>query len=452
MDRQGNAQLSLMVVDLEDFVPANHLLRQIKRKVDFEFVYKRMQDLYKAGGRPSYDPVVLVKMWLIGYLYNITSERQLEQEVHANLIYRWFLGIPLHKRVPDHSTLSENRNGRFQGSSIFLDLFEAVVGKCKESGLVEGNAVVVDSTHVRANASNDRYEVVTVTKTPREYLHRLEEEARALNEHKQQERGGKKRGRKASEEPERKIEVRSVTDQDAGLMSRPGKPKGFHHLAHMAVSPSHGIILNVVTTPGNLNDCEPCVECVCGAKKRHPGITEAAADAGYDYAEVHKGLSELGIASFTPISPKMAPNNAGRFTTDQFTYDPATDAYLCPAEKYLRFTHVHMSDCHKVYAAKAADCKVCPLRCQCLSPKVRSRTVQRPLNHEFTEQAHARVGTQRYMELQKLRRVWSEGTFALLKARHCLGRAMRRGKENIMEQVLMAATAVNLKRLILATR
>lgn len=218
MDRQGVAQVSIMMVDLDDFVPQNHLLRMIKRAIDFEFVYEKVKGLYKPGGRPSYDPVILLKMWLIGYLYNISSERQLEQEVNLNLAYRWFLGIPLHKRIPDHSTLSENWSGRFQAGEVFRELFDEVVERCKEGGLIQGEAIVTDSTHVKANASYDRREVVVVSKTPREYMKQLKEEADRLNQEKRGERGGQKRGPKAKDEPKEKTEIKSLTDPDAGMM------------------------------------------------------------------------------------------------------------------------------------------------------------------------------------------------------------------------------------------
>ena len=452
MDRQGDAQISIMIVDLEEYVPRNHLLRTIKRAIDFEFVYDKVKELYKPGGRPSYDPVILLKMWLIGYLYNITSERQLEQEVNMNLAYRWFLGIPLHKRVPDHSTLSENWSGRFQAGGVFVELFDEVVEHCKKAGLVQGETVVTDSTHVKANASNESREVVVVTKTPREYMKQLKEEADRLNQEKRAERGGQKRGPKAKDEPEQNTEVKSCTDPDAGLMGRPGKPGGFHYLAHMAVNPTHGVILSVVTTPGNTNDHEACVECITAAKERHPEILEAAADAGYDMTEVHKGLADIGVASYTPVFERKSGTNVGHFSSEQFTYDPGSDTYRCPAGCTLRFTHVQTEQYQRIYAARTADCKSCPFRERCFAATKRYRVIKRSLFYEFTEQAHARANTTRYSQVQKLRRIWSEGTFAMLKARHCMGRAIRRGLANVTSQFLLAATAANLKRLVLATR
>jgi len=449
MDRQGDAQVTLMIVDLDIFVPQNHLLRLVKKKVDFGFVYNKVKGLYKSGGRPSYDPVVLLKMWLIGYFYNIGSERQLEQEVNMNLAYRWFLGIPLDKRVPDHSTLSENWNGRFGAGGLFQELFDQMVEQCKTAGLVLGEAVVTDSTHVKANASSERREVIVVTKSPREYLRQLKAEADRLNQEKREQRGGKKRGRVAKDEPETKTETKSCTDPDAGMLGRPGKPAGFHFLAHMAVNPAHGVILSVVATPGNVNDHEACVECITAAKQRHPEITEAAADAGYDYTEVHRGLAGIGVASYTPVAGKVSGTNTGHIPTEQFSYVPATDEYRCPAGCSLRFTHVQKDKCQKIYSARTADCRACPLRGNCVPKSAKFRVVKRPMFYEFTEQAHERVKSPRYGQLQKLRRVWSEGTFAWLKAHHCMRRAIRRGLTNALGQFLLAATAANIKRLVL---
>jgi transposase len=145
------------------------MLRLIKEKVDFKFVRDRVRHLYSDKGRPSIDPIRLVKMWLIGYLYGIPSERRLEQEIKLNLAYRWFLDLQVDDRIPDHSTLSRNRNERFAGTDLFLAFFEEIVEQCKAAGLVQGEAVVTDSTHIRANASHGSKETVVVAKTPRDY-------------------------------------------------------------------------------------------------------------------------------------------------------------------------------------------------------------------------------------------------------------------------------------------
>lgn len=452
MERQGDSQVRLITVDLETFVPANHLLRQVKRKVDFTFIYEKVRHLYKPGGRPA-EPVVLVKMWLIGYMYGIPSERRLEQEVNMNLAYRWFLGIPLDERVPDHSTLSNNRNGRFKDGTLVLDVFEGIVAQCKQAGLIQGTAVVTDSTHVEANVNDDAYETVTVTKAPSEYFKALEATAQALNAAADQKRNGKKRGPKGGgsvAKPQEREEIRSTTDPDAGILGRPGKPSGFHYLAHVTVEPSHGIIVDAKATAANISDHEPYVECIRRTKQRIE-LTEAAADGGYDVISVHKPLADLEVTTYIPaVEHRSGAKGGNRFTVRDFTYQPETDSYQCPGAKTLCFSSVKEFD--KIYRAKQPDCQACPLAARCLPPTAKYRLLKRPIHQEYLEVAHARNGTVRYADLMRERRIWSEATFAILKARHGLKRAVRRGLHKMQEQLLMASVALNLYRLAAATQ
>lgn len=452
MERQGDSQTCMMIVDLDKFVPATHLLRQVKRNVDFTFIYDKVKHLYKPGGRPA-EPVLLVKMWLIGYMYGITSERRLEQEVNMNLAYRWFLGLPLDERVPDHSTLSNNRNGRFKDGTLFLDVFEGIVEQCKQAGLIEGRAVVTDSTHVKANVNDEVRETVTVTKEPSEYFKTLEATARELAASADEKRQGKKRGRKGGgsvAKPKEREEVRSKTDPDAGVLGRPGKPSGFHYLAHVTVEPSHGIVVDAMATAANLSDHEPYVGCIRRTKKRIE-VEEAAADAGYDYISVHQPLAEIGVTTYVPaVEHRSGSADGSRFTVRDFVYEPETDSFRCPGGKTLSFSSV--VDFDKVYRAKQKDCKACPLAAQCLSVSKKYRDLRRPIHQEYLEEAHQRNNTQRHNELMRKRRIWSEGTFAILKARHGLRRAIRRGLDKMQEQLYMATAALNMCRMVAAMR
>ncbi|MDQ0887925.1 transposase [Paenibacillus sp. V4I9] len=156
------------------------MLREIKNKIDFSFIYKKVQHLYSPIGRKSIDPVLLMKMLLIGYLFGIPSERKLEQDIVVNLAYRWFLGLDLTEAVPEHSTLSQNRRRRFRDSQIFQEIFDHIVSECITKGIVTGEIVVVDSTHLKANASNSKTEKVVVERKPSEYFKELEQEARRI--------------------------------------------------------------------------------------------------------------------------------------------------------------------------------------------------------------------------------------------------------------------------------
>ncbi len=138
---------------LEEQIPADHLLRLIDGYVDFSFVREQLKGFYRALGRPSIDPEVLLRLLVVGYLYGITSERRLMEEVRMHLAYRWFTRLSLDQEIPDHSTFSKNRHGRFRQSGVFRKVFEEIVQRCLEAGLVEGRNLAVDGTLVIANAS-----------------------------------------------------------------------------------------------------------------------------------------------------------------------------------------------------------------------------------------------------------------------------------------------------------
>ena len=157
-------QLKLHTVTIEDFVPADHFLRKLDAVLDLSFVYEITAPLYsKKYGRPPIDPIMLVKYRLVGFLYAIPSERQIESRIQTDVALRWYLGLDLFERVPDHSTISQLRRRKPSFRKVFRRLFEEVVRQCIEKGLVSGRLVATDSTHVRANASRASEMLVEMT-------------------------------------------------------------------------------------------------------------------------------------------------------------------------------------------------------------------------------------------------------------------------------------------------
>src|ERR1700752_3118434 len=138
---------------IEDQVPENHLLRFIDRYVSFDFVREKLRASYSETGRPSIDPEVLLRILLLGYLYGINSERKLLEELRMHLAWRWFTGLGCDQEIPHHSAFSKNRHGRFQESNLFQELFEEIVDRCLEAGLVQGEHLSVDGSFIPANAS-----------------------------------------------------------------------------------------------------------------------------------------------------------------------------------------------------------------------------------------------------------------------------------------------------------
>jgi transposase len=183
MGQQTRSESLFYYFRIEGHIPEDHLLRLVDRHIDFTFVRERLKVSYSHTGRPSIDPEVLLRILLIGYLYGITSERRLVEDVGMHLAYRWFTGLGFDQEIPHHSTFSKNRHGRFQESPLFLELFERIVQQCMNGGLLKGADLSVDSTQIRADASPDRTitreqlsEVVKVNRTVREYVEQVERE------------------------------------------------------------------------------------------------------------------------------------------------------------------------------------------------------------------------------------------------------------------------------------
>lgn len=251
LKRAESKQMKMSFVTLEELMPQEHFLRDLDRLVNFDFIYDKVADLYSNTGRPAIDPVVMIKMMLIGYIYGIDSERKLEQEITVNIAYRWFLGIDFDERVPDHSTISQLRRRKFDGTTIFRDVFDEIVRKCFEAGLIDGKLLLTDSTHIRANARNDLREVIEVPDTPSEYMQKLDREAYEL---------GLIKEPVEYDTTKTKEITKSVTDPECGLMKRPGKPTGFHYLDHQTCDSKHGMITDVFVTAGNIKDSVPHVK------------------------------------------------------------------------------------------------------------------------------------------------------------------------------------------------
>src|SRR3954467_5847931 len=168
--------------NLERHLPADHLLRSIDRFVELSGIRAHLRPFYSEIGRPSIDPELLIRMLLVGYCFGIRSERRLCEEVHLNLAYRWFCRLGLEGEVPDHSTFSKNRHGRFAESDLFRHLFEEVVARCIAEGLVDGAAFAVDASLIAADANKQRAVAGTDWRVPAEAASRSVREYLAVLE------------------------------------------------------------------------------------------------------------------------------------------------------------------------------------------------------------------------------------------------------------------------------
>lgn len=311
-----------------------------------------------------------MKYVLVGFLYGIPSERQIEQRIQTDVALRWYLGLDLFDRVPDHSTISQLRRRKPSFQKVFRRLFEEVVGQCMEKGLVSGRLAATDSTHVKANASRASEGLVEMPESPGAYWERLDAyEEEGLEE--VERRTGKRRKKRVKQikKDSRRTKKRvSRTDPEAGHMKRPGKPEGQYYLAHQTVDTDHGIILGVTVTPGDVHDSVPYLEHLEQIHKNVIPLQAVAADSAYDFPLAHRVLEDQGIDFF--VRPQSTHDlTQAEFKRDAFAYNEAGDVYLFPNRKKLQVKRLYRSASGLFweYWAERKDCSGCPMRDRCLS-------------------------------------------------------------------------------------
>jgi len=452
MTRNCGKQIKFHTLTIENLVPEDHFLRKLDRLVDFSFIYEETKEYYcHHNGRPSIDPVILVKYLLVGYLYGIESERRIEQEIQVNMAYRWFLGLDLDERVPDHSTISQNRRRRFGGENLFRRLFEHILHLCMGKGLVDGKLILTDSTHVKANASFRANVKVLAEHETTDYMERLDryeaEERRRLEDSgaiKPQRTGCGKKERKKVEK------TVSITDPEAGMLRRPGKPEGMHYLSHQSVDAAYGIVVDVAVTPGNTSDSEPYLSRI-EHMRNHLGlnIETTGADSAYGTSLIYRAMEDMGIHLHTP-GATGGVNYKVEFTREAFEYKKEKDCFICPAGKELTLRSLereHYNIC-RTYRADRKDCRACPMLNRCVSDSHRSRTIRVNIFEEAVRRQREKDGTRIHKHILKLRQIWCEGSFAAQKWMHNLRRLFRRGIEAARDHCLLSATALNLKRMV----
>ena len=303
MTKRENQQIEMHLITIEDLVPMDHLLRKVNDIIDFSFIYNEVETMYcHNNGRPSIDPVVLIKFLLVGFLYGINSERRISEEIQVNMAYRWFLGLDIMDKVPGHSTISQNRRRRFNGSDLFRNIFQKIVFLCVEKGLADGRLVFTDSTHIKANASRKTEYIKQTEEVTNEYLKELDQYEETVRS--QLESEGKIKPARCRKRKEKIETVRrrvSSTDPESGYYKRKGKAEGMHYLSHETVDSKNGITIDVAATAGNVNGSQPYIERLdyigetIGLK-----IQAACADSGYDTNLINQQLPERNIDFYTP--------------------------------------------------------------------------------------------------------------------------------------------------------
>lgn len=350
-------------VSIEQHVPADHLLRRIDRFVDLSEIRRFLAPFYSATGRPSVDPELMIRMLMVGYCFGIRSERRLCEEVHLNLAYRWFCRLDLGDAVPDHSTFSKNRHGRFRDSDLFRHLFESVLARCIAEGLVGGDGFGVDASLIKADAS--RYTKVeagewslpeTVSRATREYLDTLDDAAF---------------GGATPVQPK----TLSPSDPAARFTGANGDRAFFAYSTNYLVDLENAVIVDVeATAPVRQAEAGAAQTMIRRVRDRFDLYPEIlAADTAYGSADMLGWLVEdEGIEPHIPVFDKSERKD-GAFPATDFAYDHKADQYTCPGGKPLKPYWRDISkerpeygrDGFKRYYARKQDCAACTLKSRC---------------------------------------------------------------------------------------
>ena len=421
---------------LEAHVPADHLLRAVDRFVDLDGLRRELAPFYAATGRPSVDPELMIRMLLIGYCLGIRSERRLCDEVHLNLAYRWFCRLGLDGRVPDHSTFSKNRHGRFRDSDLLRRLFETVLARCIAEGFVGGEGFAVDGSLIKADASRQKGVEGTnglppesVSRVAREYLAVLDDEAFGA----------------ATPVVPRFV---SPSDPAARWTGADGGLAYFAYAANYLVDLDHAIIVDVEpTTAIRQAEVTAARRMIKRSRERfdlYPA--RLAGDSGYGSAAMLGWLvHEQGIEPHIPVFDKSARTN-GTFSRADFAWDHEGEVYLCPAGKMLTTTgRLVNDDATLIYRASQHDCEVCPLKPRCC-PNAPARKVPRSI-HEGARQMARDICASDEGRTSRRQRKKVEMLFAHLKRILKLDRLRLRGPNGARDEFHLAAAAQNLRKL-----
>lgn len=423
---------------LDDHVPADHMLRAIDRFVDFEGLRRHLAPFYSSTGRPSIDPELMIRMLLVGYCFGIRSERRLCEDVHLNLAYRWFCRLGLDGRVPDHSTFSKNRHGRFRDSDAFRHVFETVVSRCIEEGLVGGEGFAVDASLIPADANKQRsvssaehtnwQELAANRRAVREYLDTLDQAAWGA----------------ASEAAPKFI---SRSDPAAQWT---GAHKGhafFAYADNYLIDLKAAVILDVEATrairQAEVGAARTMIERTSDRFGLKP--KRLAGDSAYGSApSLHWLVETQKIAPHIPVFDKSRRDD-GTFSRSDFQFDEARNVYTCPAGKTLTTRGTIVNDEQVLYRASKFDCTPCPLKARCC-PKEPARKIPRSIFERARDVARSLIGTESY-ERSRRQRKKIEMLFAHLKRIVGLRRLRLRGPTGAKDEFLLAATAQNLRKL-----
>ena len=442
MGRQENGQGQFFYsFDLDEVVPSDHLVRQIDGLLDLGWVHKELAPYYSHTGRPSIDPALMIRMLILGYVFAIRSERALCREVQVNLAYRWFCGLGIEDRIPDHSAFTRARNERFRDHDVFRHVFEHVVASCIKAGLVGGDGFAVDASLIAADANKCRstpgdkwshdIDPTRARRAVQDYLANLDNPAWG----------------RASEVVPKFVAPSDPAAQWTGALRNAAF---FAYADNYLIDIKFGIIMDVEASRAIRQSEVGASQTMIERTEKKFGIKPdwLVADTAYGSApNLHFLVDVKGIAPHIPVIDKSQRND-GTFSRDDFIYDKGHDHYVCLSGNILpRSSGARgpRGDDAISYFSRVADCRDCLLKSKCC-PNSPSRKITRHVHEEARDAARAIAKTAAYQQTRRDRKK-VEMLFAHLKRILRLGRLRLRGPAGAQFEFTLAAIAQNLRRL-----
>jgi transposase len=423
---------------LDEAVPEDHLVRKIRALLDLSWVYAEVAPYYSEIGRPSIDPVLMIRMLIIGYVFAIRSERQICREVQVNLAYRWFCELGLEDAIPDHSAFSRARNERFRESDIFRRVFECVVETCIVAGLVGGEGFAVDASLIEADANRQRsisgvewkrqIDPAAASRAVKEYLATLNDAAFGA----------------ATEVQPKFVSPSDPAAQWTGALKGPAF---FAYADNYLIDVQCGVIMDVKASRAIRQAEVGAARTMIERTEERFGLKpqRLAADSTYGAAPMLNWLvEEKQIAPHVPVLDRSKRED-GTFSRQDFRYDESTDTYFCPEGKTLTTTgRINAGDAI-FYRSSLVDCAKCQLKPRCC-PKAPFRRIPRSIYERARDVARSHAGTEAF-ERSRHDRKRLEMRFAHLKRILRLGRLRLRGPRGAQDEFTLAAIAQNLRRM-----
>ena len=431
---------------MDDLVPEDHLLRIIDKAIDWTFIYDLVEDKYSADtGRPSMDPVTLIKIPFIQYLYGIKSMRQTIKEIEVNVAYRWFLGLDLGDKVPHFSTFGKNYTRRFKDTDLFEQIFKHILEECYRCHLVDPREVFVDATHVKARANNKKMRKRIAEQEALFYEQMLRKE---INEDRKREGKNPLKDKDDSNNPpsaggcgDVKEIKESTSDPESGWFHK-GEHKQVFAYAIETACDKHGWVLDYTVSPGNLHDSRTFKGLY--DKIKNIGIKTLIADAGYKTPAIAKLLIDDNI---TPLFPYKRPmTKQGFFKKTDYAYDEYYDCYICPNNHTLEYRTTNR-DGYREYKSCGITCANCPYLSQCTESKDHVKVITRHIWEPYMEQCEEIRQTLGMKELYSHRKETIERLFGTAKENHGFRYTQLFGKARMEMKVALTFACLNLKKL-----